>query len=224
MTEGTFVQEYRLRKWPPARKLLLAAAWLFVVIMRLTDSTPLSLMDWVPMVVPAVAIAYIALREVRGRTVVGPEGITAQGVVRERRIAWADIHDIRPEPSRNTPLWVVWVYDHTGRRFLLPQVNNEQMADPAEVEALLAAWTAGRGPEWAQRPGTEAAIRLRAARRAAWRRAGNVGAIVLVCVFVLSIALIFMDVWLPAYVIFTVPAAVFAITGAALSRRVGKVE
>jgi hypothetical protein len=83
---------------------------------------------------------------------------------------------LRRWPPLNRPLWVVRVYDGTGRRFVLPHVNNEQVDDPAEAEAIIDAWRVRRGPDWAPLPGTEAAIQLQAARRKAWWRDGVTGA------------------------------------------------
>jgi hypothetical protein len=223
MSEGVFAQEYRLRKWPPLNRLLIVPFWLFIAILHATSPMPLSGADVAVSVIPPVFIIYLVLREVRGRTLLGPDGITARGALRVRRIAWADIHDIRPEPSKDRPLWVVRVYDRTGRRFVLPHVNNEQMDDPAEVEAIIDAWRMRRGPDWAPLPGTEAAIRLRAAHRKAWMRAGIVGVVAMVGTFAASIALIFKDVGVPEYVMWVVPAAVFGVTGAALSLRVGRI-
>jgi hypothetical protein len=59
---------------------------------------------------------------------------------------------------------------------VLPHVNNEQVDDPAEAEAIIDAWRVRRGPDWAPLPGTEAAIQLQAARRKAWWRDGVTGA------------------------------------------------
>jgi hypothetical protein len=222
MSEGVFVHEYRLRRWPPLRRLIILPFWLFIAILHATSPMPLSATDVAISVILPVFIIYLVLREVRGRTLLGPAGITAKGALRVRRIAWADIHDIRPEPSKDSPLWVVRVYDRTGRRFVLPHVNNEQVDDPAEVEAIIDAWRVRRGPDWAPLPGTEAAIRLQAARRKAWMRAGIVGVVVMVATLVASIALVFKDVDVPSYVMFVLPAAVFGVTGAALSLRVGR--
>ena len=225
MSEGVFAHEYRLRRWPALRRLIIVPLWLFIVITRATSPMPLSGIDVAVCVILPVFIIYLVLREVRGRTLLGPDGITAKGALRVRRIAWADIHDIRPEPSKNqsTPLWVVRVYDRTGRRFVLPHVNNEQIDDPAEVEAIIDAWRVRRGPDWAPLPGTEAAIKLRAARRKAWTRASIVGVVAMAGTAVVSIALIFKDVDVPEYVIWVLPAAVFGVTGAALSLRVGRI-
>jgi len=222
MSEGVFVHEYRLRRRPPLRKLALVPLWLFILLLRVTDPMPASGSDVAIVVLLPVFITYAVLSEVRGRTLVGPDGITIRRVLRVRRIDWADIHDIRLEPTRNRPLWFVWVYDRAGRRFVLPHVNSEQVDDPAEVEAIIDAWKARRGPDWAPLPGTEAAIQLRAARQKAWWRAGIVGIVVMVCTLVVSIGLVFKDVDVPQYVMFVLPAAVFGVTGAALSLRVGR--
>ncbi|WP_405727198.1 PH domain-containing protein [Streptomyces sp. NBC_01537] len=218
-----FAHEYRLRKWPSLNRLLIIPFWLFIAILHATSPMPLSGSDVAIFVILPVFVVYLVLREVRGRTLLGPDGITAKGALRVRRIAWADIHDIRAEPSKDRPLWVVRVYDRTGRRFALPHVNNEQIDDPAEVETLIDAWRVRRGPDWAPLPGTEAAIQLRAARRKAWTRAGIVGVVVMVATFVASIALVFKDIDVPAYVMWVLPAAVFGVTGAALSLRVGRI-
>jgi hypothetical protein len=222
MSEGVFAHEYRLRRWPPLRRLIIIPFWLFIAFLHATSPMPLSATDVAISVILPVFIIYLALREVRGRTLLGPDGITAKGALRVRRIAWADIHDIRPEPSKDRPLWVVRVYDRSGRRFVLPHVNNEQVDDPAEVEAIIDAWKARRGPDWAPLPGTEAAIALQAARRKAWMRAGIVGVVVMVATFVASIALVFKDVDVPEYVMWALPAAVFGVTGAVLTRRAGR--
>ncbi|WP_329316210.1 PH domain-containing protein [Streptomyces sp. NBC_01262] len=222
MSEGVFAREYRLRKWPPPNRFLIVPFLVLIAIQHATSPMPLTVADVAVSVILPVCVVYLVLREVRGRTLLGPDGITVKGALRVRRIAWADIHDIRPEPVKKGPPWVVRVYDRAGRRFVLPHVNDEQVDDPAEVEAIIDAWKARRGPDWAPLPGTEAAIRLEAARRKAWMWAGIVGIVVMVCTFVVSIGLVFKDVDVPSYMMFVLPAAVFGVTGAALSLRVGR--
>jgi Bacterial PH domain len=77
--------------------------------------------------------------------VVGHEGITTRGVVRERRWTWRDIHDIRVEEFTDRPLGAparscVWVYNVEGRRFMLSHVNDLQVDVHAEVAAIRAVW------------------------------------------------------------------------------------
>jgi hypothetical protein len=224
MSGTGFEREYRHRRWPGA-KIGLIPLWALLMVMRFTGpGRPLGPTDLTVLIALTAAVVHVVLHAKRARTLVGPDGLTAIGALRQRRFAWADIHDLRVEPvadwrSRPDGQWVVRAYDHTGRRFALPHVDGEQLVSPADAEPIHTAWTERRGPDWAPRPGTDALIRRHTARRKAWQRAALVAFFAFLGTIILSFALIFDDVEVPDIVMLIVPAVAFPVTGALLSVR-----
>ncbi|MFE2427065.1 PH domain-containing protein [Streptomyces sp. NPDC059373] len=224
MSETGFQREYRQRSRQRAQ-ITLVVLWVALAFMRLTSpALQLDLTDWVLIVALTAMIIYTFLHAKRGRTLIGPDGITVIGVLRQHRLPWADIHDIRVEPladwrSRAGAQWVVRAYTHTGRRYALPHVDSEQLDTPADAEPVHTAWLQHRGPDWAPHPDTEGLIRRQAARRKAWHRAAIAAFIAFVGTLVLSIALLFDDVDLPEAYVLIVPVVVLLVAGAALDLR-----
>ena len=95
------------------------------------------------------------------------DGIIARGLLGTRRFSWPQIQDIRTEIHLGTgPMYVVVVYDETGRDTILPNVNDRdlparRLSLTAEVEALRAEWQRRRGAGWALRPEVLRRIRQR---------------------------------------------------------------
>jgi len=220
-------REYR-RRWLPGRVLALWAFLALNCVFQLTRSTTGPAEEWRrPILAVTVVLAFgrLALFMTRGRTLVTGDGIRVRGAVTERRRAWHDIYDIRVEPiprkSSFAPQWITFLYDTEGRRFLLPHVNDWQLADPhAEMTDLRYAATRQRGTTWERRPAVEALIRRRAGHRTAWQRAFNGGLIVWLCMFVLWVVLLVTQDEQPTLLLLAwIPLASFALLAALLNWR-----
>jgi hypothetical protein len=106
-------------------------------------------------------------------TDVAPTGLTVRSLFRTRRIAWADVQDIRVKGNPGqlgqdtAPTMVTVVHLSSGRPVLLPHVNDknlegEHLSLDREVAAIHSAWVLGRGEGWAPIP----AVQLQAAEYA----------------------------------------------------------
>lgn len=224
MNQHGFEHTYRMRKRPSWHRLAGPAVWVFLVLLRVTSPGPAGRTDAAVLVLLTGIVLVTVVQALRGATVVGPDGITTRGAIRQHRLAWAEIYDIRLESPAGGPVrypapWVVRIYDRTGRRYRLPNVDGEQLDSPADAEAIRIAWTAERGPEWVASPESEAGILWWAARRKAWERAAFAALFCALGLFVASIALIFKDMVVPTCLLLLVPGAVFAVTGAVLDPR-----
>ncbi|MEU7119371.1 PH domain-containing protein [Streptomyces zaomyceticus] len=121
------------------------------------------------------------------------KGIRVRGMVRNRRLAWEDIHDIRavPNPSagmgQGQPRTISFMYGHDGRRIQLMYVDDNNVAVEREIAALRAAWEGLRGADWA--PGAEADRRI---ARKAGREGSAVTAMSWALVSVLAATVLFV--------------------------------
>ncbi|MEU2625033.1 PH domain-containing protein [Streptomyces sp. NPDC007157] len=204
MDEGGFEREYRKRRRPPGSYLLLLGVVLFNALLqtgRLPDDGDSG--DWwgppVFGLLIVVLLARVGLEQYRACTRVTSAGITARGPLRTRTWAWSEVYDIRVEPvprgsGQNGPRWLTHLYDFDGRRFLLPHLDDWQLADPyAEVSELCLAADPQRSLDWTRRPDIEERILRGAVRRRA-RLWGGYGAVAMIVVmFVVSLALVFPD-------------------------------
>ncbi|WP_406476156.1 PH domain-containing protein [Streptomyces sp. NBC_01615] len=220
-------REYR-RRWVPGRLLAQYAFLTLNCVLQLTRMSTGEVADWVRPVLAVtmvLAVGRLALYMGRGRTLVTDDGIHVRRAVSGRRRAWRDIYDIRVEPiprkSWLAPQWVTFLYDTEGRRFLLPHVDDWQLADPhAEMTDLRYAATRQRGTTWERRPAVEALIRRRAGHRTAWQRAFNGGLIVWLCMFVLWVVLLVTQDEQPTLLLLAwIPLAAFALLAALLNWR-----
>jgi hypothetical protein len=106
----------------------------------------------------SVPIVLLAVFGVRAATIISDQGITVRGL-RTRPISWPDIQEIQIEPNpiprlqRGLPTQRVVVYGASGRRIVLPHMNERTFGDvllglEATVEYIDATWRQRRGPQW----------------------------------------------------------------------------
>jgi hypothetical protein len=105
-----------------------------------------------------VFLGWLLLAASRCVTTVDVHGIRIRTLVRTRRLAWADIQEIRavPNPGAAMPMGhgpkvIVYAYRADGRRVRLMYVDDIHVAVHQEVAVLRAAWADLRGADW--RPG-----------------------------------------------------------------------
>ncbi|MEU9452292.1 PH domain-containing protein [Streptomyces sp. NPDC048277] len=229
MDEGGIEREYRKRRKEPLGRLLLLGVLLVNGVVqtgRFTAGGREGVDRWGPPVFTlllVVTMARIALEYFRAHTRVTAAGITAQGAVRARTWTWSEVYDIRVEPvprgsGRMAPQWLTYLYDFEGRRFLLPHLNDWQLADPyTEVADLCLAAAPHRSLTWERRPDVEERIRQGAVRRKAWQW-GSYGAVaMMVLMMVVGFGLIVTERYdHPFLLIVCVPLASGAVLGAVL--------
>jgi hypothetical protein len=135
----------------------------------------MALDDWVPIIVPlAVGVALAALlwfvvRLVKvTATISDPTQLTVRGAFRSRATAWPDVQGIEIEvnpgsEAEGAPSRIAVLYDASGRRRILPHLNDRNSPDLAcEVAALREVWTLHRGEDWSPVPAvTEKIARMR---------------------------------------------------------------
>ncbi|MCX5198638.1 PH domain-containing protein [Streptomyces sp. NBC_00249] len=86
------------------------------------------------------------------------EGIRVRRFTGSRRLAWADVQDIRAVPNpgaaaaKNQPNVISYAYDYAGRRVQLMYVDDNHVDVPREIAVLRAAWEELRGPDWEPEP------------------------------------------------------------------------
>jgi hypothetical protein len=175
--DGTAIErEYRRRR-------PLSVAWWQVgvdvlvygtIVVRATMD-PYPAQRWftvVLLVLMAVSLVLRLLYWERGRTIVGPEGITAREAVRTVTRSWCDIYDIRAELNARgveSAEWTTYVYDGEGRRTRLPYFDDWHRPDfHTELADLRAESAQHRGMAWELRPEVEDRIRVRARHRKFW--------------------------------------------------------
>ncbi|MFI6582672.1 PH domain-containing protein [Embleya sp. NPDC050493] len=97
-------------------------------------------------------------------TVVDGYGVTLRGVFRTRVVAWPDTQGIEietlPWGLEDQPTQAAVLYDSTGRRYALPNMDDLRTDDlNHEVNALRETWVRRRGEHWAPVPEVAARIR-----------------------------------------------------------------
>ncbi|MEU2427416.1 PH domain-containing protein [Streptomyces sp. NPDC007851] len=174
-------------------------------------------------VLMVAALARVALEQYRAYTRVTAAGITARGPLRVRSWAWSEVYDIRVEQAprgsgRAAPQWLTYLYDHRGRRFLLPHLDDWQLDDPyAEVAELCLAAAPHRSLTWERRPDVEERIRRGAVRRKAWLWGVHGGVATLVVMLFATVALVITErADHPFLLIVCVPPAAGVVLGAVL--------
>jgi hypothetical protein len=104
-------------------------------------------------------LAVLVVWVYRSATVTTPRYLAIQGLLRTRRILWADVQAISIESNpgsfaqSNAPKQIVAVYDGTGKRRPLPHLNEKTFEKrygslESEVDAIRAAWLRHRGDGW----------------------------------------------------------------------------
>ena len=186
---------YRRQRRRPPQAALLPLIFLANAALQTIHTRHALPVWWTPVELAAFVAVGVwgVLAEWRAHTVVTARGITRQGPLRARTWAWSAVYDIRIENTGNQPLdvhprWPAYLYDSEGRRFLLPQINEWQLADPyAEVGALReAAWRYGM--PYGQRAETEARILRQAGRRRGWQWAGVAAVVVFGLMMLVALA------------------------------------
>ncbi|MEV7777094.1 PH domain-containing protein [Kitasatospora sp. NPDC088351] len=87
----------------------------------------------------------------RAATLVTEEGVRVRGIVRRRRLAWADIKEFRKVPNPNSglgkgaPDFFTYAYPHRGKGILLPFVDDKHVNVDHEVARLLGLLEERRG-------------------------------------------------------------------------------
>ncbi|MCX5146142.1 PH domain-containing protein [Streptomyces sp. NBC_00320] len=137
------------------RKLVTAAAVIGVAMLGLlveawTEEDFPAWLRWLLSVL-ALAMAGTLATVPRTATMADRTGLTVQGPIRTRRLAWSEIEDIRAEPLRApaigarpslTPSMLMYAYPADGRRRLLLMNLNDLHHDvDRELAVLRAAWT-----------------------------------------------------------------------------------
>ncbi|WP_141311158.1 hypothetical protein [Streptomyces spinoverrucosus] len=135
----------------------LAGGTLLVVRLALDDEVPTT----VPVAVGA-ALAALILLLVRWfnatATISDGNHLTVQGAFRSHATAWADVQGIEIEVNpgagaQGAPIRIVVLYDASGRRRVLPHLNDRNTPDlEGEVAALREVWMLRRGDGWAPIP------------------------------------------------------------------------
>ncbi|MFF6789100.1 PH domain-containing protein [Streptomyces filamentosus] len=121
--------------------------------MLVQDGVP----GWVRWLVLALLVAFAgwgvhAARQLS--TSADLKGIRVRGFVRDRRIAWEDVQDIRAVPNpgagmaQGQPQTISYVYGRDGSRLQLFYVDDNHVRVEREVDALRAAWEELRGEDW----------------------------------------------------------------------------
>ncbi|MFJ8155419.1 PH domain-containing protein [Streptomyces sp. NPDC094468] len=223
MDESGFVREYRKRRRPPGAHLLLLGVVLLNVLVQTGLRENGGGYWWAPpamVLLVVVTLVRVVMEQYLAYTRVTGAGITARRPLRTRTWAWSEVYDIRVEPlprgSGGTgPRWFTYLYDVEGRRFLLPHLDDWQLADPyAEVSEVCLAAAPQRSLSWERRPDVERRILRGAVRRKALLWGANGAVVMMLVMFVVTLALVFAD-WAdhPFLLMVCVPVA----SGVALS-------
>ncbi|MFF4320400.1 PH domain-containing protein [Streptomyces sp. NPDC001568] len=189
MGAGLLPRDYRVR---PAR---LAGVHLAVGIgtpcVLLTVLTMEHVAPGVKLLIAALVLAlfgWLVRASRRCSTTIDRDGIRVRRLTGTRRLAWADVQDIRAAPNpgaamgRNQPLVLSYAHDRTGRRVRLVHVDDDHVDVTREIAVMRAAWQELRGPDWAADPEVRRRIERRALREergeaAALRGWGAAGAL-----------------------------------------------
>ncbi|MEU9108224.1 hypothetical protein AB0D54_28625 [Streptomyces xanthophaeus] len=108
--------------------------------------------------------AWLLFAARRCATSVDLKGIRVRTLVRTRRLAWAEVQDIRavPNPSAamaaGAPKVIAYAYDDRGRRLQLMYVDDIHVDVDREVAVIRAAWAELRGAGW--EPSAQAGRRI----------------------------------------------------------------
>lgn len=233
MDGDVVAREYRRGRWAVGRTLFFGGTLLVAALNVLHNVTP----GWaagVTLTYMGAVMTWVVTREVRGRTVVGEDGIAVRGAVRVRRWAWRDIHSIEVEELRDVrsahhARIFLMIYDATGRRVRLPHVNDLWVDVYAEAAVIRAAWRAHRGTDALPTPDAQAARSRRATQRAVFEDAFLVALCTLCCMFVLycieAEAALLADASASAvHLLVVVPVTVFVVAWFVLRRRAPRGE
>jgi len=168
--DDAFRREYRLAKtgllWGLCAPAVVPGVAL-VVDLALDDEVPAAVAIAVGAVFAALLL-WVVLSVTGAATIVDATQVTIRGAFGSHATAWPDVQGIEIELNpaavrRGLPERIVVLYDSSGRRLVLPHLNDRAVADlEGEVEDLRAAWMLRRGEDWA--PVGKAADKIARAR------------------------------------------------------------
>ncbi|MFF3020230.1 PH domain-containing protein [Streptomyces sp. NPDC057939] len=200
MGAGLLPREYRIRS---ARMVgVHVAVGIGAPCVLLTVATMEHVVTGVKLLIATLVVALFGwlVRAARRRsTAIDAEGIRVRRLTGSRRLAWADVQDIRAAPNpgaamaRNQPLVVSYAHDRTGRRIQLVYVDDDHVDVTREIALMRAAWRELRGPDWAPDPEVRRRIERQALREgrgeaAALRGWGTAGLLLAVGMVFLALA------------------------------------
>ncbi|MEU9855676.1 PH domain-containing protein [Streptomyces sp. NPDC047974] len=131
---------------------------------------------WVKWLVTSAVLGFVGWIAYAARnlsTTADRQGIHVRGFFRRRRIAWADVQDIRavPNPSaamgQGQPRVISYAYGRGGRRVQLHYLDDHHVHVEREIEALRAVWQRLRGEDWTEDAAAARRIDRRSARESA---------------------------------------------------------
>ncbi|MEJ2853204.1 MULTISPECIES: hypothetical protein [unclassified Saccharothrix] len=135
----------------------LAGAGFLVVRLALDDEVPTAVPVAIGVAFAALVVFVVRLTKVTA-TISDRTGLTAKGAFRGHATAWSDVQGIEVEVNpgagaRGAPGRIAVLYDASGRRRVLPHLNDRNTPDlDGEVADLHETWTLHRGEDWAPVP------------------------------------------------------------------------
>ncbi|GHJ97118.1 hypothetical protein SNE510_66370 [Streptomyces sp. NE5-10] len=144
-------------------------------------------------------VGWIAYAARRLSTTADRQGIRVRGFFRQRRIAWADVQDIRavPNPSaamgQGQPQVISYAYGRDGRRVQLYYLDDHHVHVEREIEVLRAAWQRLRGEDWTEDAAAARRIDRRSARETTLLRAMSWSMFSVLAFTVLFVVLLLTD-------------------------------
>ncbi|MET9606332.1 PH domain-containing protein [Streptomyces sp. NPDC006512] len=129
-----------------------------------------------PGVKPLIAAPVLALfgwlvwASRRCSTLLDRDGIRVRRLTGSRRLAWADVQEIRAAPrpgaaaAKGRPPALAYAHDRAGRRLRLVCVDDGHVDVAREVALIRTVWRELRGPDWAPDPEARRAIGRQTAR------------------------------------------------------------
>ncbi|GGY24751.1 hypothetical protein GCM10010363_01070 [Streptomyces omiyaensis] len=204
---------------PGRMKAMLAAAGVGLplsLVPLLTEEDAPGWVKWLVTLLVLAFVGWIARAARKLSTSADLKGIRVRGFVRDRRIAWEDIQDIRAVPNpaagmaQGAPGVISYAYGRDGGRIQLFYVDDNHVRVEREVAALRAAWEELRGADWTEDARAAEAIGRRDAREGGLMRAlGWATASVLVLTVLFVVLLLTGNVLLGPEWILIGPALVF---------------
>ncbi|MFE0025732.1 hypothetical protein [Amycolatopsis sp. NPDC059021] len=159
LSDDDELREYRLTR---ARFSVFTPVFVLEVVLQLgrgwffeTDQAAMRIFVIAVVALPLVLIVWYALVSA---THTDEDGVTVHGWFRARKTPWTRIQDIVVEPKhhrqlKSAPYFVTAMYDDTGRRTVLPNLNDHNGLDlEHETEVLHRMWLSRRGVTWRSIP------------------------------------------------------------------------
>ncbi|MFD9892759.1 hypothetical protein ACFWY9_25730 [Amycolatopsis sp. NPDC059027] len=231
LSDDDELREYRLTRerfsdfTPPV--VLLLVLQIGLLFWR-ADDIPMRIIVTVLVALPLVLIAWYSLVSA---THTDQDGVTVHGWFRARKTPWTRIQDIVVEPKhhrqlKSAPYFVTAMYDDTGRRIVLPNLNDRNGLDlEHETEILHRMWLSRRGVTWRSIPAVrQSHTPGRPAPKPPWRVALKVAATTLLLDIVALFAIaavvaddgpwagFFLEVVLPFLIVFGPATIAFFVT------------